>query len=86
MTDTNVDQLDDEILQQLTFADKIGLVKAIGEEIISFPAFRYRKLKDLLKFCSDPKDIDVVLRAVTQLCTVFCDILPSYRIRQFDEE
>jgi hypothetical protein len=60
-------------------------VKAIGQEIISFPAFRYRKLKDLLKFCSDPKDIDVVLKAVNQLCTVFCDILPSYRIRQYKE-
>lgn len=36
--------------------------------------------------CSDPKDIDVVLKAVTHLCTVFCDILPSYRIRQFKED
>jgi hypothetical protein len=36
--------------------------------------------------CSDPKDIDVVLKAVTHLCTVFCDILPSYRIRHFKED
>jgi nucleolar complex protein 3 len=60
-------------------------VKAIGHEIISFPAFRYRKLKDLLKLCSDPKDVDVVLKSVTQLCIVFCDILPSYRIRQYED-
>ena len=84
-TGANVEQLDDEILQHLTFADKIGLVKAIGQEIISFPAFRFRKLKDLLKMCSDPKDVDVVLKAVTMLATVFCDILPSYRIREFQE-
>ena len=72
-------------MAQLTFADKIGLVKAIGHEIVSYPAFRYRKLKDLLKMCSDPKDVDVVLKAVNQLSVVFCDILPSYRIRQYDE-
>lgn len=39
----------------------------------------------MLKLCSDPKDIDVVLKAVTHLCTVFCDILPSYRIRQYKD-
>lgn len=61
------------------------MIKAISNEIISFPAYRYRKLKDLLKLCSDPKDIDVVLKAVNHLCTVFCDILPSYRIRQYDD-
>ena len=81
MNEANVEQLDDEVLQQLSFADKIGLTKILADEIISFPAFRYRKLKDLLKLCADPKDIDVVLKAVNQLCNVFCDILPSYRIR-----
>jgi hypothetical protein len=86
MNDANVEQLDDTILRQLTFAEKIGLIKAISQEIISYPAFRYRKLKDLLVMCSDPKDIDVVLKAVTHLCTVFCDILPSYRIRHFKED
>jgi hypothetical protein len=30
MNDANVEQIDDEILKQLTFAEKIGLVKAIG--------------------------------------------------------
>jgi hypothetical protein len=84
--DANIEQISDEVLAQLTFADKIGLIKAISNEIISFPAYRYRKLKDLLKFCQDPKDIDVVLKAVNHLCTVFCDILPSYRIRQYNDE
>lgn len=32
--------------------------------------------------CSDPKDIDVVIKALKALCEVFCDILPSYRIRE----
>jgi hypothetical protein len=85
MNEANVEQIDDEVLAKLTFADKIGLVKAIGQEIISYPAFRFRKLKDLLKLCSDPKDVDVVLKAVNQLSVVFCDILPAYRIRQYEE-
>lgn len=85
MAEANVEQIDDEVMAELTFADKIGLVKAIGQEIVSYPAFRFRKLRDLLKMCSDPKDVDVVLKAVTQLCAVFCEILPAYRIRQFEE-
>jgi hypothetical protein len=32
--------------------------------------------------CSDPRDIDVVIKALKALCEVFCDILPSYRIRE----
>lgn len=32
--------------------------------------------------CSDPKDIDVVIKSLKALCEVFCDILPSYRIRE----
>jgi len=84
--DQNVEQIDDEVLSHLSFADKIGLVQALAHEIISFPSYRYRKLRDLLKLCSDPKDIDVVLKAMIALCDVFCDILPSYRIRQYDDE
>ena len=33
-------------------------------------------------FCSEPKDIDVVIKALKALCDVFCDILPGYRIRE----
>ena len=60
-------------------------MKAIKTEIISFPAYRYRKLRDLLTFCEDPKDVDVVLKAVTALCEVFADIIPSYKIREQGE-
>ena len=69
-------------MAELTFAQKISIVKAIKTEIISFPAFRFRKLRDLLTLCEDPKDVDVVIKAVTALCEVFCDIIPSYKIRE----
>ena len=36
----------------------------------------------MLLFCADPRDIDVVIKAVKALCEVFCDILPGYRIRE----
>ena len=62
------------------------LIKTIKAEIIAYPAYRYKKLTDLLEFCKDPKDIDVVLKAVEALKDVFCDILPSYRIRQYDDQ
>ena len=61
------------------------MIKTIKNEIISFPAYRYRKLTDLLQFCKEPKEIDVVLKSIEALCEVFCDILPSYRIRQYDD-
>ena len=75
-----------ELLKELTFAQKISSIGAIRDDIISFPAFRYRKLRDLLTFCEDPKDIDVVLKAVTALCDVFCDTIPSYRVREQGEK
>ena len=70
----------------MSFAQKISIVRAIKDEIISFPAFRYRKLRDLLTFCEDPKDVDVVLKAMGALCDVFSDILPSYRIRELGDK
>jgi len=78
----NKEQVTLELMAELSFAQKINIVKTIKSEIISFPAFRFRKLRDLLTFCEDPKDIDVVLKAVEALCAVFIDILPSYRIRE----
>ena len=42
-------------------------------------------MKDILLCCSDPKDIDVVIKAVKALCAIFCDILPTYRIREQKE-
>ena len=50
--------------------------------MIAAPEDKFRKLKDLLLCCSDPKDIDVVIKAMKALCDVFCDILPGYRIRE----
>ena len=82
----NKEMITPELLSQLTFAQKISSVGAIRDEIISFPAFRYRKLRDLLTFCEDPRDIDVVLKAVTALCEVFCDIIPSYRVRELSDK
>ena len=73
-------------MAEMTFPMKISIIKAIKSEIISYPAFRYRKLRDLLNLCEDPKDIDVVLKAVTALCEVFSDIIPSYKIRELNEK
>lgn len=66
----------------MNIAEKLTFIKSTTKEIISSPDTKYRKLKDLLLFCSDPKDIDVVIKALKALCEVFCDILPGYRIRE----
>ena len=79
---SNKELVTQELLTELSFAQKISLIKATKNEIISYPAFRYRKLRDLLTFCEDPGSIDVVLKAVGALCEVFCDIIPSYRVRE----
>ena len=83
---SNKELVTQELLPELSFAQKISLIKATKNEIISYPAFRYRKLRDLLTFCEDPGSIDVVLKAVTALCEVFCDIIPSYRVREQNEK
>ena len=66
----------------MTFAQKISLVKTIADEVIHDADRKYRKINDLLLFTEDPKNIDVVLKAVQQLCRVFTDIIPEYRIRE----
>ena len=81
--DANREMLTSDLLLQMAFPEKIGLVKALKNEIISFPAYRYRKIKDLLTLCGDPTDPDVVLKSITALSDVFCDILPSYKIREY---
>ena len=50
------------------------------------PAHRYRKLKDLLMMCRDGGSVDVVIKSVGSLCEVFCEIIPSYRIRDIVPE
>jgi nucleolar complex protein 3 len=70
----------------MNIAEKLSFIKATQNEIISSPDDNYRKLKDLLLCCSDPKDIDVVIRSLKSLCDVFSDILPGYRIRESKQE
>jgi len=77
---TNREMLTDEAMAAMRFPEKLSLVKTLTNNIIAYPAFAYRKLRDLLKLCSD-SNIDVVLKATKNLCDIFCDILPDYRIR-----
>ena len=65
----------------MNIAEKLSLIKQAQHEIISSPEEKFRKLKDLVLCCSDPK-IDVVIKAVKALCDIFSDILPTYRIRE----
>jgi hypothetical protein len=69
----------------MKFSEKLGLIKSLTNEIIAYPAFSYRKIKDLLKLCED-NNIDVVLKSTQNLCDIFCDILPDYRIRQLNDK
>lgn len=66
----------------MNIAQKLSFIKATAKEIVQNVEEKYRKLNDLLILCSDPKDIDVVLKSLKALCDVFCDILPTYRIRE----
>lgn len=70
----------------MSFAQKIGLINTIKNEIISFPAYRYKKIRDLLSFCEDPTSVDIVMKAMNALCAVYCDIIPSYRIRELNDK
>ena len=72
-------------MAKLSFTEKLLLVKDLTRQIISYPAFSYNKLKELLTLCSDTS-IDVVLKAVQSLCEVYCDILPDYRIRTHNQD
>lgn len=78
----NKEQLNNDLLSEMNIAQKLGLIKQTASEIISNPDETYRKINDLLLFCKDPKDIDVVMRSMGTLCDVYCDILPGYRIRE----
>ena len=63
----NVESLSAETMAKLSFTEKLLLVKDLTRQIISYPAFSYNKLKELLTLCSDTS-IDVVLKAVQSLC------------------
>lgn len=83
--EANKDLITDDLMKEMSFAQKITMITTMRNDLIAFPAFRYKQLKDLLKLCGD-QNPDVVLKSTTALCDVFEDILPSYRIRQSYEE
>ena len=83
--DSNKALLSAELVNKLSFGQKIALVKQLKADIIAFPSFGYHKLKDLLTLCAD-SSLDVVLKATNGLCDIFTDILPDYRIRQLNED
>lgn len=67
---------------KLGFAQKVSLINTITNEIISDSEKKYRKLKDLMMFTEDPKDVDIVLKSIEALGKVFLEIIPAYRIRE----
>ena len=75
-----------ELLQELKLSEKLHFIKTFENEIVSDTQEKYRKINDLLFFCKD-SEVDVVLKAMRSLCRVFCEVLPTYRIRQdFEKE
>jgi hypothetical protein len=75
-----------ELLEEMKLGEKLYLIKTIEGEVLADTEEKYRKLKDLIMFCRD-QDVDIVIKALKSLCRVFCEILPSYRIRtDFDNE
>lgn len=65
----------------MSFAEKLVWVKELADDIIGDSEHKYKKIDDLIVFTEDPKDVDIVVKAVQQLCRVFLEIIPSYRIR-----
>lgn len=57
-------------------------MKQIAKEVIEDTDRKYRKINDLILFTQDPKDVDIVLRAIEELSRVFIDIIPAYKIRE----
>lgn len=66
----------------MNIAQKLSYIKGTVKDITSNVEEKYRKINDLIMLCSDPKDIDVVFKSIKALCEVFCDIIPTYRIRE----
>ena len=66
----------------LSFSEKMELIKVLADSIIANAEQKFRKLGDLIALTEDPKSVDIVLKACDELCRVFCEILPSYRLRE----
>mmetsp|Transcript_13386 Transcript_13386/g.22793 ORF Transcript_13386/g.22793 Transcript_13386/m.22793 type:complete len:91 (+) Transcript_13386:198-470(+) len=65
----------------MSFSEKLLSIKEISDEIIGNTEKNYKRISDLLAFTEDPKDVDIVLKAVMELHRVFLEIIPSYKIR-----
>jgi nucleolar complex protein 3 len=78
----NKEMLTMELVKEMNIAQKLSLIKNTANEVVANVEEKYRKISDLIMLCSDPKDIDVVIKSVKSLCEIFCDILPTYRIRE----
>jgi len=73
---------DAETLHNLSFAQKSTLITKLTQEIIEASERRYRKINDLILLTEDPKDVDIVQKAIEALCKVFLEIIPAYRLRE----
>jgi len=49
---------------KMSFAEKLNAVKETADGIIYNTERKYRKINDLILFTEDPKDVDIVLKAV----------------------
>jgi len=56
--------LDRAQLLKMSFAEKLSAVKETADGIIYNTERKYRKINDLILFTEDPKDVDIVLKAV----------------------
>lgn len=56
--------LDRAQMLKMSFAEKLNAVKETADGIIYNTERKYRKINDLILFTEDPKDVDIVLKAV----------------------
>jgi nucleolar complex protein 3 len=65
----------------MEFAEKLMRVGELGEKVVISPEKNMKLVEQLMEFTKDPKDVDVVLKAIVELTRVFSEIIPNYRIR-----
>lgn len=69
----------------MSVEDKLELSKMIANELKSAIETNYKKMNDLLLLCEDNND-EVVRLTLKNLSEVFCDVLPSYKIREEEKK
>ena len=74
-----------ELLKDISVEDKQDLSKMIANELKSAIETNYKKMNDLLLLCEDNSD-EVVRLTLKNLSEVFCDVLPSYKIREEEDK